>query len=261
MKTIIITDMDATFLDENYGFEKALPAYKATKKKDIPVCFCTSKTFTEIRYFENLLDQKQPFIAENGSVIYIPKNYFSFEIEGSDFEGYIAIELNVPHSETLRVLKEIQKQVSFPIHIYSEHTIFELKEFFNLPKEMAERSLYKKYADGFRIADLDDVKIQTITDLAKKYDFETKVGGRAIGINKGCDKGKATKILIDLFKKEFREITSIGVGDSPNDFPMLEEVDDAYLVQRPDGSYTSEKFKHLEGVGPIGWNNLIKKLK
>jgi len=53
---------------------------------------------------------------------------------------------------------------------------------------------------------------------------------------------------------------SIGVGDSPNDLPMLEAVDIPVVVQRPDGRYLQPLPEHAvraEGIGPVGWNRAI----
>ena len=71
------------------------------------------------------------------------------------------------------------------------------------------------------------------------------------------DKAKAVKELIKLYKRKFKTIKTIALGDSLNDLPMLKEVDDAYLVQKRDKSYEKDKFKHAKGIGPEGWNKAV----
>jgi mannosyl-3-phosphoglycerate phosphatase len=73
------------------------------------------------------------------------------------------------------------------------------------------------------------------------------------------DKGKAVQILTHLFKKEYDTVETIGIGDSKNDFSMLKEVNNGYLVKRKDNTYASQDFNHVEGIGPIGWSQVIKK--
>ena len=72
------------------------------------------------------------------------------------------------------------------------------------------------------------------------------------------DKGRAVRILSELYRKQWPDIKTIGLGDSLNDLPMLKAVDIPILVQKPDGSYDKsidEPFiKRGEGIGPIGWN-------
>ncbi|MFP4112494.1 MAG: HAD-IIB family hydrolase [Candidatus Woesearchaeota archaeon] len=272
MKNIIITDMDATFISaDDYSFDDSIDAYKRAKENQIPVCFCTSKSFPEIEFFSDILKNRDPFISENGSAVYVPKDYFSFKLKKynwkkeykirniKEIEDYDIIELNVPHEETYNTLKKIQDRLYFEIKIYTDHTPKELNEYMNIPIDMARRSLKKYYADGCRIPDLTKEKLSAFIKKAKEYGFDTKVGGFFIGINKGCDKGKATEILLELMEAEYTKIFSLGVGDSPNDFPMLKVCNDSFLVQRQDGSYASEKFSHAKGIGPKGWSYAVIK--
>ena len=78
------------------------------------------------------------------------------------------------------------------------------------------------------------------------------------------DKGKAVSILEDLYRKAFGEIVTIGLGDSPNDIPMLERVDYPVIVQKPSGEYDQRiqipNLIKTEGAGPEGWNNAILSL-
>jgi mannosyl-3-phosphoglycerate phosphatase len=46
------------------------------------------------------------------------------------------------------------------------------------------------------------------------------------------DKGKAAAILRDLYSRKFGRITTLGVGDSPDDLPMLKIVDKPFLVRK-----------------------------
>ena len=85
--------------------------------------------------------------------------------------------------------------------------------------------------------------------------------GRFFHILGNSDKGKAVSILIDLYKKQYDEVVSIAIGDSPNDIPMLEKVDYPVIVKKPDGNYdqqiTTPNIKKADGVGPEGWNEAI----
>jgi mannosyl-3-phosphoglycerate phosphatase len=88
--------------------------------------------------------------------------------------------------------------------------------------------------------------------------------GRFFHILGNSDKGKAVSILTELYKRKFNEITTIAIGDSPNDIPMLEKVGYPIIVQKPDGSY-DQRIKapniiKADGIGPDGWNKAISGL-
>ena len=271
-KKIIITDMDGCFLDYNdYSYKNSIKAYQKAKKNKIPIIICTSKSLPEIEYYNKKLKNKDPFISENGSAIYIPKKYFSFNIKSikwnrdykikqiTTHRNYLVIELNAPHKETYSVLKKIQKELSFKTHIYSEHSIKDLKKYVRLPASMAKLSLKKYFADGVRFDKFTPEKLKAFSNAAKKYGFNAHLGGRFIGINKGSDKGKATQILIELFEKEFGSVTSYGLGDNHNDLPMLKQVDFPYIVGNPKRKVgiKEEDINIVKEIGPIGWSKVV----
>ncbi len=85
-KLIIFTDLDGTLLDySTYSFEAAIPALQLLKEKNIPLIICSSKTGKEIEHYRKKLGNTHPFISENGGGIFIPKGYFDFRVESSEF--------------------------------------------------------------------------------------------------------------------------------------------------------------------------------
>ena len=49
---------------------------------------------------------------------------------------------------------------------------------------------------------------------------------------------------------------SIAIGDSANDFDMLDSVDHPYLVQTPKGDWNEmgvDNLKRISAIGPDGW--------
>jgi len=88
-------------------------------------------------------------------------------------------------------------------------------------------------------------------------------GGRFYGVTAGSDKGKAVKILTELFKLNFGKIMAIGIGDNDSDLPMLSMVDLPILVQVQRNRWRKLKLKRLhkvKGVGPEGWSIAIRGL-
>ena len=77
---LVFTDLDGTLLDHhNYNFTAAIPSLRALEWLQIPVIANTSKTFAEMLELRAKLNNKHPFITENGAAIYIPENYFSLQ--------------------------------------------------------------------------------------------------------------------------------------------------------------------------------------
>jgi mannosyl-3-phosphoglycerate synthase len=89
-------------------------------------------------------------------------------------------------------------------------------------------------------------------DAGLDYTF----GGKFYEVSLGGDKGKAAKLLIELFKLNFDNVYTIGIGDSLNDLEMLTAVDLPMLVQTVDKRWNKLNVKNLKrvtGIGPEGW--------
>ena len=253
---IIFSDLDGTLLDyHTYSYSAAEEALQTCSQKHIPVVFCTSKTRSEMTYWRQQLNNEHPFIIENGGAIYIPQSYFPFQYHYHSLtEGYHCVKLGTNLKELIQVLKELQQH--FDISSFLDWDADQIAKETGLSTQIAAMAREREFDIPFVIHNTDQDKDIFNTITAKGLTW-TK-GGRFYHLIGDNDKGKAVHHLIELFeKKEGTAVHSIGIGDSYNDFPMLNNVDDAYLIQRPDGSYVSDNYKHVTGIGPDGWNTLI----
>lgn len=250
---IIFTDLDGTLLDhDTYSYIKALPALKKIKKLKIPLIICTSKTKAEIEYYRKELKNNHPFIAENGGGIFIPKNYFNFKFPYSRKDNkYYIIEFNKDYRKLKNVLKKIKSK--YKIKSFLDMSAKELSKDSNLPLFRARLAKKRIYDIPFKIFNNE----KNIIKIIKKNKLRYDKGGRYSHILGNYDKGKAVKKLIFLYKRKYKKIKTIALGDSENDFPMLKAVDIGYLVQKINKGYASDKFKKVKGIGPIGWNKTI----
>ena len=66
-------------------------------------------------------------------------------------------------------------------------------------------------------------------------------GGRFHHLHGNNDKGVAVRALIEHFRSLHGSVTSVGLGDAPNDLPFLEVVDRRWYSQE----------------GPVGWNRFV----
>lgn len=284
---IVFTDLDECLLDLKYSFKHSIKALNLLRRKNIPLVICSAKTKAQIEYYRKILKIKDPFIVESGSAIFIPSDYFTFDFSYTKEEnGYKVIEFGVEYSNIRMVFKRIKNAVGGKLIGYGDMSLDELRGVTGLSLEQAKLAKMRKYDEPFLtigrerldkviemmrkhnfnyyklLGYLEDKEIlkKTIT-LIEHYGFGYYRGGffhHIIG--KGCNKGKAAKVLIDIFKKEYEDLETIGLGNSKNDEPMLKVVDEAFLVQRANGTYDQNvkvKVKRVDSPGPIGWNKAI----
>lgn len=264
MEYIIFTDLDGTLVDhDTYSYEAALDAIKLLDQKDIPLIFCTSKTRAEIEVYVKKLNISHPFISENGGAIFIPRGYFNVDFEyTSENEDYEIIELGTRYEELRRVLSIIRDRTSLPIIGFGDLNAEEVSKDTGLDIESATLAKNREYDEAFKMEDDSGTELLKEHILAQGLNF-TK-GGRYWHLMGDNDKGMAVSILSELYRKIHPSVVSVGLGDSQNDLPMLQTVDVAFLVQKPDGkhdpSIDDDDIIRVEGIGPEGWNRAILKL-
>ena len=256
MKKIIFTDLDGTLLDyDDYSFEAAFSSLEIAKEKKIPIVICTSKTRAEIEYWRDKLENKHPFISENGGAIFIPKKYFRFDFEYTYEDDYYVIFLGAEYDKILGVMEKLKDE--FDIKSFIDMSAKEIARNANLTIEQAKLAKKREFEIPFIIKDTDDK--QKIFRRIRENGLKYTAGGRYYHLMGNNNKGRAIKILKNLFERKFNEIYTIGIGDSKNDFSMLDSVDRGYLVMEKNGEYISHRYNPAGGIGPEGWGKVIEK--
>ncbi|OYT34947.1 MAG: mannosyl-3-phosphoglycerate phosphatase [Candidatus Aenigmarchaeota archaeon ex4484_52] len=263
MKKIIFTDLDGTLLNYDYSFDAAIPVLEVLKEKKIPIIFCTAKTFAENEYYQKKMKIKDPFIVENGGAIFIPKNYFSFSFECKKKNNYFIIELGETYEKLRNCLEKIRKQTGFKITGFGDMTIKEVAQDTHLSLYLANLAKKKHYNESF-IFNEPKEKEQILSEKITDMGFALTHGGRYFNIHsKNSDKGKAVKILSGLFKKKYGKIKTIGIGDSANDVPMLNQVDFPAIVQNKKKQWIDTDIPNIykeKTQATKAWGKIIKKL-
>lgn len=263
-KPIIFTDLDGTLLDHyTYSFEKALPALRMLKQKNIPLVICSSKTRKEIEYYRKKLDNTHPFVSENGGGIFIPKNYFEFKVKSLKFKvteenDYKIVRLGANYPDLRKAIIELREE-GFSVKGFGDMTVHELAEIAHMTIEEAEMARERHFDEPFIYSGPPYQLPQLLKSINKKGFKFTQ--GRFYHILGSSNKGIAVSILIDLYKNKYKKIEAIAIGDSPNDMPMLERADYPVIVQKHDYSYDNKikipRIIKAHGIGPEGWNKAV----
>ena len=258
---IIFTDLDGTLLDhKTYSFKSAEKTLNEIKKRKIPLVFCTSKTRAEIEKYRDVLDIKDPFISENGGAIYIPKNYFDFDYSfDKKLQNYNVIELGTQIKKILNIII-LLKEKGYELKTFSDMTETQVSKDCGLNISDARLAKLREYDEVFTILKIEQEK--DIIKIIKDNGYNVTSGGRYHHIMGNNDKGKAVKILTELFKRKYKKINTIGLGDGKNDLPMLKVVDSAVIVKNLAHNTLNVSFDVLrtKKEGSLGWSEAINKL-
>lgn len=262
-KLVIFTDLDGTLLDRNtYSFEPALPALRVIKQKGIPLVLSSSKTRAEIELYRKKLENDHPFISENGGAVFVPKGYFSFPFPyDRELEEYLSLELGTFYPLIIETLDSIKNESGISIKGFYDFTEDELTSLCGLSPKEAEYAREREYDEPF-IVEGGEKEIEIVKEKIKKKGMNYVWGGRFHHIMGKNDKGKAVEILKELYENEFFSISTIGIGDSLNDLPMLLAIDHSIFLKEKNSSVPEDlspvqNLTVIDGTGPQTWNEAI----
>ena len=105
---VIYTDLDGSLLDhKTYSFAPAANFLERLENQAIPVIPVTSKTRAEVLSLRKSLNNRHPFVVENGAAICLPKQYFKYpHITGSADEDFQTICNSQPRQHWLDLLDQ-----------------------------------------------------------------------------------------------------------------------------------------------------------
>lgn len=233
-KSVIFADLDGTFLNDKYDYSETKPIVNQLSTLGTSIVFCSSKTRTEIEFYRKAVGINEPFIAENGAAIFIPKRYFPFSYDGTQTQTscYNVIRLGESYGTLRKKLAEIEKKTAAKIVGFGDLTLDELAYNTGLPLNLAKLAQKREYDEPFHIVKGNK---SHILKAIKREGLHCTQGGRYFHLTGNTDKGKAINVLKKLYCQMFGRVETFGVGDGPNDLPMLKVVDKPFFIKKNAG--------------------------
>ena len=250
----VVTDVDGTLMDHSYDLTPAKETIKTLQELLIPVILCTSKTASEVKVIRKDLNLSDPFIVENGGAIY--------------GESLTRVNGKIILGEKYEVLEDILMKISqeinfslIPLNNLSDKEAYELTGLKgNSLILMRDRHWSMPFLNPPEYLE------EKINKFCKRFNVEVFKGNRMshlLSIN--SDKGKAINALKKYVNKP--NIKIIGLGDSPNDLPLLINSDFKIVIPSLNGPNLNllDKLKNYKFIladqpNGYGWKSEINRL-
>ena len=258
---IIFTDLDGTFLDhETYSYEAAKPCLELILNNNIPLIFTSSKTAPEIEQLCRDTRNYHPFISENGGLISVPENYFP--TLSSDKENFSNKLIGISRSNISIFLQKQKKFYNFSS--FSEMGTDGIINATGLARSDASYANQRECTEPIQWQDTDTALNEFIEEV-EKQGLQCIRGGRFYHIMGHHDKATTMTLLINEYKKySDKDMISIALGDSPNDYKMLINADHGIVIPNPISPISKiekhESIVYANFQGPSGWNESLLKL-
>ncbi len=267
---VVFTDLDGTLLDHaTYRWDAAQGMLDALRCFRVPLVIVTSKTRAEVQPLLAELGRREPIVVENGGAIYLPTGYFPFRVKGAARagKGWLRVGLGTPRPQLLQALARASKRAGVRVLSFAEMSARELAGRAGLSPAGARRALERDFDEPFVILDSNRQARVRLQREIHCLGLSMTRGSRFFHILGGNAKGEAVWKLTAWFYRAFgHPVSTIGLGDSPNDIPMLQAVDVPILVARPGGRYDREtlaavpRVQRACGAGPGGWSCALLRL-
>ena len=278
---LVFTDLDGTLLDhDTYRWEAALPALEQCKTTGTPVILVSSKTRVEIDILRRRLSLSEPFISENGGGIFFPKERFLDPPPGSvsahdlsanagSLGGYglakktdlWEISLGVSYARLTQALKDIRHELNWDIRGFSDMGLGEISRLTGLDKKETQWAAMREYDEPFIIQGKRPGDVAPLYRAAEKRGLSVTSGGRFYHLQGKNDKAKGMELIAIWYRARHENVLAIALGDSPNDFAMLEQADIPVLIRSrrafPGLKRRIPRLRISDQFGPAGWNSVI----
>jgi mannosyl-3-phosphoglycerate phosphatase len=121
----------------------------------------------------------------------------------------------------------------------------------------ARRAKEREFDEPFWVEGDDDSRSWKAVELLEAGGLTVARGGRFFHVMGDCDKGRAVRELLRLYRNAFGRVAAGGLGDADNDLPFLREVDRAYVIAGDPNLMQALPEARGVGPGPRGWAEAV----
>ncbi len=250
----VVSDVDGTLMDHSYDLTPAKETIKILQKLSIPVILCTSKTASEVQVIRKELNLTDPYIVENGAAIY---GESLKKVNGE-------IILGKKYEFLEEILNFISKEIDYKLIPLNNLTDQEATQLTGLKGNSLNLMRDRHWSMPF--LNPPSFLEEKIKKCSKKFKVDIFKGNRMSHLlSTNSNKGKAIKALKKY--SNIQNIEIIGLGDSPNDLPLLLNSDIRIVIPGKDGPNLNliDQLEDLEFIlasepNGYGWKNEINKL-
>ncbi|MGK0290193.1 MAG: mannosyl-3-phosphoglycerate phosphatase family protein, partial [bacterium] len=168
--------------------------------------------------------------------------------------------------EILSILKKIRLDHNFSFQGFSDWSSEELSDITNLPLEKAKKAKARICSEPILWDDSEE-SFSKFKEIIQGHNLGLIQGGRFIHVTGQTNKGKGVLWLKQQYQNYNPEdnLTTIGLGDCPNDIAMLEVVDMPVVIDsvkreplKLGSSYPNTIYTNRQGS--VGWQYAMKKI-
>jgi len=221
-----------------------------------PFVWVTQRCGAEVMSFNTALGQPLPFIAEGGSVLYLPQQslvWAPFDRDEAEAVGdYWAISLAGPYVQFRAGLRVLANELHHSLLGYGDITIERLQKMMGLSADAAQRAKARESSEPFLTPKA--VTPAALSAAAEDLGFRVVCGERiSYLLAEDVTLARAIARLLDCFQpgSAAEMPVTAGLGAWPRDQSLLAVVDRAIAETSADGAAEDDNPALPDGCRPI----------
>jgi mannosyl-3-phosphoglycerate phosphatase len=257
---LIFTDLDGTLLNsDTYDYAAAVPVLAKLQAQQRPVIPVTSKTRAEVETLRIALNLQDPFIVENGSGLFVPHQHPRFKLAEAELMGdYQSLALGGSYVLARATLKALAQLIGRPLKGFGDLSVAQIEQLTGLSATEAHQAKSREFSEPFLTPK--NITAEALQAAAAELGFQVVVGDRFSHLIGGeAGKGAAVAQMVSAFRAALppdTPVQTLGLGNSPNDLPMLEAVDHAVVLPGKSGPHpqlADRGWAIAPSPAPEGW--------
>ena len=235
---VVFSDVDGTLLDEHGRVPQTWWQVRQAIS-DALVVLTSSRTVEELLDIQQLLGIEGPFIAENGAMVVLTNDWLDNSQGTVISVGNRMLRLlpiGTPVQQLHSIVKGAAAASGVTIETHRDVCTADVPGATPSRYSVAAQALARSYSMLLRIGGPAEARLRFFATLTGAG-LTVSHGGRWHVVQGGSSKGIAARAFLHLVRRRIpHDLCVIGVGDAQNDRSLLEEVDLAFVLRRPDGT-------------------------
>lgn len=214
--------------------EKLAFTFASTKTANIPLLFYTKRSYEEMLWICGELAIHEPFIAEGGGALYVPKNYLKIELKEAIEQGeYNELAFGTTASFIENITDKLSKVSGLPSLNGDIITPLDLADYWDIEIPEAERLMSRKYSQLV-------VKSEEIPPLNSTFiSLLQQQGLQFLETDKTYVFGNFSitqpiEYWLGILKKEYPDLKTMALSNTSADESVFELCNEAFLLKNGD---------------------------
>jgi predicted mannosyl-3-phosphoglycerate phosphatase (HAD superfamily) len=201
---------------------------------NIPVVLMTARCRLQMDEPIRRLHHAHPFIAESGSGVYLPEDYFHLRVEGMvRFGRFVCLPIAQPQPAAQEALEALSEATGVPVVTLRSLSPRELTQNTGLPPRDAEMVRQRDFEEMFFLAGADEEAIHRFRAEAQQRNLVLHEVPPLWSLSVGADPRPAIKKLSALYDRALHgHAATVGVGASAALEDCLQGCDRVLLLTR-----------------------------